>query len=71
MKLLAGQRFLLEDTEAFIKVVSGQAEAYAVTAGDVSYRQFYLLDVAEGQAAFPAMDGFGEIKVLLYAVEDS
>lgn len=71
MKLLAGQRFVLEDTDAFIKVVSGQAEAYAVTAGDVSFRQFYLLDVAEGQAAFPAMDGFREIKVLLYAVEDS
>ncbi len=36
-----------------------------------SYRQFFLTEIGAGEAAFPALDEFGEIAVMLYADEDT
>ncbi len=71
MKLNAGERVELTDNNKYVRVCSGQLEAYAVTAGDVSFRQFFLMTVSEGEAAFPSLDEFGEISVVLCAVEDA
>ena len=38
-KLRAGKRFLLESEDAYVEIVSGSVEAYAVTKGDVSFRR--------------------------------
>ena len=70
-KLYGGDRFLLTADDMAYEVLSGRVEAYAVTKGEQSFRQCYLLTVAPGQAAFPAMDDFEQIEVQLYAVEDS
>ncbi len=71
MKLNAGERLELNKENSFVRVLSGRLEAYADTAGDVSFRQFYLMTVGEGDAAFPALDEFKEIQVVLCAVEDA
>ncbi len=71
MKLLAGQRYLLEDSASFIQVISGKIEAYAATTDKASFRQSFLINIEAGQAAFPALDRFKRINVILYAVEDS
>ncbi len=70
MKLLAGQRYSLDDSTSFIQVVSGKIEAYAVTADKASFRQSFLMNIEAGQAAFPAIDN-KRIKVVIFAVEDS
>ena len=70
MKLLAGQRYSLDDSGSFIKVVSGKIEAYAVTADKASFRQSFLMNIEVGQSAFPAIDN-KRIKVVVFAVEDS
>jgi ATP-binding cassette subfamily C protein len=70
MKLLAGQRYSLEDSTSFIQVVSGKIEVYAATADKASFRQSFLMNIEPGQAAFPAIDN-KRIKVILFAVEDS
>ncbi len=69
--LRAGKRFLLENEDAFVEVLSGSMEAYAVTKGDVSFRRAFLTTFSAGDAIFPAMDEFEQIEVQLYAVEDS
>ena len=71
MKLFAGERFLLQDENKYVKAVSGKMEAYAVTRKKQSFRQIFLTELAPGQAAFPSMDEFEQIDVLVYAVEDS
>ena len=71
MKLFAGERFLLQDENKYVKAVSGRMEAYAVTRKKQSFRQIFLTELAPGQAAFPSMDEFEQIDVLVYAVEDS
>ena len=71
VKLSAGERLTLKEENKFIRVVSGSLEAYAATAGDASFRQFYLMPLDAGEAAFPALDEFGEIQVVLSAVEDA
>ncbi len=83
VKLNAGERLTLGSEKSFRRVVSGEVEAYAVTvndgsprapgaaAGDASFRQFYLSGLGAGDAAFPALDEFGEINVVLSAVEDA
>ena len=70
MKLLAGQRYSLDDSLSFIQVVTGKLEAYAVTTDKASFRQSFLMNIEPGQAAFPAIDN-KRIKVILFAVEDS
>ena len=71
MKLIAGERFRLHDDNTYIKLVSGKLEAYAVTRKKQSFRQIFLTEITPGQAAFPSMDEFEQIDVLIYAVEDS
>ena len=42
MRLLAGQRFLLEDDKSFWQVLSGQVEVYAVpSSGKLSFRVYF------------------------------
>ena len=71
MQLLAGQRIILDGDDKFARVLSGKIEVYAITRGKVSYRQFYLMKIGAGEAIFPTMDDFGELAILIYAVEDS
>ena len=70
-KLRAGKRFLLESEDAYVEIVSGSVEAYAVTKGDVSFRRTFLAAFEEGEAVFPAMDEFEQIDVQLYVMEDA
>ena len=71
MKLNAGERIELTENNKYMRVASGSLEAYAVTVGDSSFRQFFLMTVGEGEAAFPSLDEFGEIMVVLSAVDDA
>ncbi len=71
ISLRAGKRFLLENEEAYVEVLSGAVEAYAVTKGDKSFRRTFLTTFSAGEAVFPAMDEFEQIDVQLYMVEDS
>ena len=49
MRLLAGQRFLLEDDKSFWQVLSGQVEVYAVpSSGKLSFRRCYLMELTSG-----------------------
>ncbi|SHF12668.1 NHLP bacteriocin export ABC transporter permease/ATPase subunit [Schwartzia succinivorans] len=70
VKMNVGERFELTEENKFAKIVSGSAEVYAVTTGDASFRQFYLMTLGEGDAAFPALDEFGEIEVVVSAASD-
>lgn len=67
--LTAGERFSLE--KGFVKILSGKIEVYALTSGAGSFRQEFLAQLAENQAAFPALDEFENIAIQIYAVEDS
>lgn len=71
MKLVAGQRFYLKNENQFVKAISGKLEVYAVTRNASSFRQIFLLELAEGDAAFPSVDEFGYIDFLVHAVADS
>ena len=72
MRLLAGQRFLLEDDKSFWQVLSGQVEVYAVpSSGKLSFRRCYLMELTSGEAVFPAMDEFEEVRIQIYAVNDA
>ena len=71
MQLMAGQRIVIEDENKFLLLQSGKVEVYAVTDNEETFRQFYMMTVDVGEAVFPAMDDFGEIKISVYAVEDS
>ncbi|MBR1760102.1 MAG: NHLP bacteriocin export ABC transporter permease/ATPase subunit [Schwartzia sp.] len=71
MKLTAGERYLLTDEKSYITLAAGRAEVYAVTRRTISYRRMFLSELAVGDAAFPSMDEFGEIDVLVYVVEDA
>ena len=71
MKLVAGQRFYLKNENQFAKAISGKMAVYAVTRNASSFRQIFLLEMSEGDAAFPSIDEFGYIDFLVYAVEDS
>ena len=71
MKLTAGDRYLLTNENSFAMVTSGKVEVYAATRRKISFRQIYLMEIGEGGAAFPSMDQFDEIDIVLYAVEDT
>ncbi|MBR1579640.1 MAG: NHLP bacteriocin export ABC transporter permease/ATPase subunit [Selenomonadaceae bacterium] len=71
MELLAGQRFTLDGEDKYLVVERGAVEVYAVTSGDASFRQSYLMPVRAGSGIFPSMDDLSEIKILIYATEDS
>ena len=71
MKLSAGERYPLTDEKMYIVLTSGKAEVYAVTKQQDSFRQMFLTELALGEAAFPSMDEFGMVDVVVYAVEDA
>ena len=70
MKILAGQRYTLDESDSYIQLVSGKLEAYAVTADKASFRQSFLMTIEAGQAAFPAIDN-KRINVVIFVAEDS
>lgn len=71
MKLVAGQRFQLTDENKFVFVKSGFAEAYAMTRDVESFRQLFLMELFANDAAYPSMDEFEQIDVVIYAVDDT
>ena len=71
MRLTAGQRYRLTEPDSFALIRSGKLEAYAVTQRKASFRQIFLMTLEQNTAAYPSMDEFGQIDVMLYAVEDS
>ena len=71
MKLLSGQRFRLQREDAFLRVLSGTMEAYAVTRERNSFQQVFLMELAAGDAAFPALDEFHAVDIFLYAAGDA
>jgi len=71
MKLVAGQRFYLKKENQFVKAISGKLEVYVVTRNESSFRQIFLVELKEGDVAFPSIDEFGYIDFLVYAVDDS
>ena len=71
MKLIAGQRFRLTEENKFAFVTQGKLETYAVTQRKNSFRQIFLMTLESGSAAYPSMDEFGQIDIMLYAIEDS
>ena len=71
MKLSAGERYSLTDEKSYIVLTSGKAEVYAVTQQQDSFRQMFLTELAPGEAAFPSLDEFGMVDVVIYAVEDA
>ncbi len=71
MKLSAGERYVLTDDKSYIALTAGRAEVYAVTRQEVSFRQIFLTELTVGETAFPSMDEFSSIDVMVYAVEDT
>ncbi len=71
MILSAGQRFRITDEESFVFVKSGNLEVYAVTQEKSSFRQIFLMKLEKDFAAYPSLDEFGRIDIMLYAVDDS
>ncbi|MBQ1919550.1 MAG: NHLP bacteriocin export ABC transporter permease/ATPase subunit [Selenomonas sp.] len=74
--LSAGQRLLLKSDAVLLQVTKGSAEVYGVTRKKdgtedaLSFRRCYLMDIGPGEAAFPAIDEFKEIRVQIYALEE-
>ena len=70
--LYAGERFLLEEDTGFWQVVSGRVEVYATTqnGSDIAFHQCYLVEKQAGEAVFPALDEFQEVRMQIYALED-
>ena len=71
MKLVAGKRFRIPDDNTYIEVVSGKVEVYAVTRKKISFRRIFLMELGPGRTAFPPMDEFEQIDILIHAVEDA
>ena len=75
-KLFAGERLVLADDNALLKIISGKLEVYAVTKQqgeetELSFRQCYLVELHPDEMAFPALDEFAEIHLQVYAVADT
>ena len=71
LPLVAGQRYELTGGEGFVVLTEGRVEVYAVLRGEGSFRQEFLAELKPGEAAFPALDEFGQIETIIYAVDDS
>ena len=70
MQLTAGERFPCGEGQ-LIKVLSGRLEVYAVTKNTAAFRQMFLMEIEEGDAAYPAFDEFEQIVISVYAVTDA
>ena len=71
MKLNSGERFRLTDENAFAMVKSGRVEVYATTRSEASFRQIFLMQLSQNGVAYPSLDDFGKIDVVLFATEDA
>ena len=71
MKLHPGERYELNKEDAFLRVVSGSLEVYAVICDKQEFKQGLLMTLKPGEAAFPAFDEFGWIKISVYALEET
>ncbi len=70
MHLAAGQRFILSDENAFAKIISGKADVNIITREKSSFRQIFMMEISAGEAAFPSLDEFEIVDVMIYASED-
>ncbi len=71
MQIVAGKRFRIPDDNTYIEVISGKVEVYAVTRKKISFRRIFLMELTSGGTAFPPMDEFEQIDILVHAVEDA
>lgn len=71
MKLFAGEQLRLTDNEKFLKVLSGKLKVFAITRSNASFRQIFLMDVVENDAAYPALDNMSVADIMLYAATDA
>ena len=71
MKLFAGEQLRLTDNEKFLKVISGKLKVFAITRSNASFRQIFLMDVVENDAAYPALDNMSVADIMLYAATDA
>ena len=71
MPLSAGQRFVIESGKGFALVERGEVEVYAMTNGEGSFRQEFLMSSSTSNLIIPALDDFEEVETVIYAVEDS
>ncbi len=69
--LMAGERVRLPDGELLALIESGKVEVYAVTREEGSFRQQFLVELATGNAAFPALDEFKQTETLIFAATDT
>ncbi|MBE8952014.1 MAG: NHLP bacteriocin export ABC transporter permease/ATPase subunit [Quinella sp. 1Q7] len=69
--LMAGERVRLPDGELLALIESGKVEVYAVTREEGSFRQQFLVELATGDAAFPALDEFKQTETLIFAATDT
>ena len=70
MRLQAGERLSWEESK-FLRVVSGKLEVYAFSKGTGSFRQLFLMECLDGEAAYSALDEFKRIGIQIYAVSDA
>lgn len=68
--LSAGERVRLTKKDSFAIILSGAAEVYAVSSDKSKFRQTFLMNLKEGEAAFPAISEFNEIDTEIYALSD-
>jgi len=71
LELFSGDRLILDDTNNFVKVVSGKIEVYAVTKADKNFHQIFVMHRLSGDFIFPAADDFNLVEIMIYAAEDS
>lgn len=76
MQIVPGQSFTLKDETKFIRVIEGRLEVYAATkfsddkkADSKFFRQMFLTEISAGDAAYPALDAFEQIEIILKAAE--
>ncbi len=66
----AGERYLLDDENVYIEILSGTVEAYAVSKGEVPFRRMYLMNFTPGEILSAGMDDFQQIDLQICAIED-
>lgn len=71
ISLAAGERYRLTGEISFLRIVSGEAEVYAVASEKSEFRQTFLMKLTANDAAFPSMDEFGWLDTEVYAVKDA
>lgn len=70
MRLRAGERYRLTDSQCFAQLLSGVYEIYAVTRDGEVFHQIFLAESMEGEAVFPLRDDYCDLDIQLYAVTE-